>query len=186
MQVLGERAWRSLEEEQKVATTNGKVIWEEGKAHRRPILISVALSAWPPRARSVMRASSTQSIRKIPTSRCKTVFEYSGFLSGFFLLGFLLLLGNFSLVFCSVCMCVCEVSFFSPFFSMLELLFVLSSLNRWGYVVCCLWGGFWSCGYFMYERVLLALCQGLLLLSSLSCTFFVFLSCCVCSVWQKR
>jgi hypothetical protein len=38
----------------------------------------------------------------------------------------------------------------------------------------------------MYERVLLALCQGLLLLSSLSCTFFVFLSCCVCSVWQKR
>ncbi len=45
VQVLGERAWRSLEEEQKVATTNGQVIWEEGKAHRRPILISVALSA---------------------------------------------------------------------------------------------------------------------------------------------
>jgi hypothetical protein len=66
-----------------------------------------------------MRASSTQSIRKIPTSRCKTVFECSGYLSGFFWGGgggFLLLLGNFSLVFCSVCMCVCEVSFFSPFF----------------------------------------------------------------------
>ncbi len=45
MQVLGEIAWRSLEEEQKVATTNDKVTWEEGKAHRRPILISVALSA---------------------------------------------------------------------------------------------------------------------------------------------
>jgi hypothetical protein len=30
-----------------------------------------------------MRASCTQSIRKIPTSRCKTVFECSGLLSGF-------------------------------------------------------------------------------------------------------
>jgi hypothetical protein len=29
--------------------------------------------------------------------------------------GFLLLLGNFSLVFCSVCMCVCEVSFLFSF-----------------------------------------------------------------------
>jgi hypothetical protein len=60
-----------------------------------------------------MRASCTQSIRKIPTSRCKTVFECSGFF--FFSLGFLLLLGNFSLVFGSVCMCVCEVSFLFSF-----------------------------------------------------------------------
>jgi hypothetical protein len=86
-----------------------------------------------------------------------------------------------------LCMYVCVWGLFSFFFfSMLELVFVLSSSNRWGFVVCCLWGGFWSCGYFIYERVLLALRQGLLLLFSLSCTFFVSLSCGVCSSWQKR